>query len=195
MIEPSYPIKIPSPVRFLLLAPAEERPVEFIKSTDDVSDLKGYYSLRDHGYSAILDRSKDLSVRPANFLELLPVNSPISLNSVDVWVKLEGEHREQLYSLIFDLEEWSFLKKEDREEIEKRIQRNMYDIVKCVSEKRYARAEYIAESLAALFSIVFDLGRAEKTRRELRRSNLRLFALFYAILIVALIAIVAVRGI
>lgn len=104
------PIKIASPVRLAVVAPGKPWPIALISSDDEVSDLLGFYSIRESGLGlSEYDRPK------GNILDLILKNYGLGSVSrprfgvTDLWEGndegLPDNQKRRLFSIVFDLKD------------------------------------------------------------------------------------------
>lgn len=98
------PLRVDSPVRFAVIGPGKPYPTVILATDTGISDLVGYYSLRELGMQSLLSLETryepDLIGRLFSFGERSEKNVQAPIGSVDVWIADSDNGREQLYSLV-----------------------------------------------------------------------------------------------
>ena len=104
------PIKIASPVRLAVVAPGKPWPEALISSDDEISDLLGFYSIRESGLG--LDQYDKPRNSPIDALMKLYGFGPITrprFGVTDFWEgdtsDRETSEKRRLFSIVFDLQD------------------------------------------------------------------------------------------
>jgi hypothetical protein len=165
-------IKIKSPTRFALVGPGLPTPSIIIASSDDVSDLAGYYSIREAGFSDVMDFGPTSRGTILDRLLRVPIDSEKMgrrYGAVDVWIK--GKERNELYSLIFDQGQFQYSAASIIDEFADKLRNQITRVVEAYSRNDMAEVQYVGQMLSTFMSLVLDRI-AYRRRRQQRREKL-----------------------
>lgn len=171
MLEPALKaVKVDSPVRFAIIGPGLPTPKVILFSGEQVSDLIGYYSIKEAGLHDVVfssaPRSTSLFRAIFNRSEFEPY-----LN-FDYWVPSEDGDREQLYSMIISLPRNSRLASRLLSEFSFEMQAQVGRAVKAFHEKRHEEVVYVGQMLATFVALFASRVHQEDESRLLRRQFL-----------------------
>jgi len=103
------PIKINSPIRLAVVAPGKPWPEILIASDEEVSDLQGYYSIRESGLDIAEDRLRFDPIR--RLLEIYGLAKVVRprFGVTDFWEEDDNDGspvaKRRLFSIVFDLKD------------------------------------------------------------------------------------------
>lgn len=169
------PITVESPARFAVLGAGTPAPRVLAASSDSVSDLIGYFSLREAGLDMIVEGAYQFEpYRPSNILfsaftsndKVKPVDRYLA---IDAYVRPPGEERAKLYSLIIDRSGIPHAKLAALDEFSEKVGEQVARLALSFESGNEDEAVYVSQMLATL--VAFLLDRIDRESRLIDRKH------------------------
>jgi hypothetical protein len=188
-------VRVDSPVRFAVIGPGKPYPAVIIATDQGVSDLVGYYSLRELGMQKLLEQegSSEGHFFPElfRFAKSSDRESQAPIGSIDIWTNqssdLAASDREKLFSLVVQSNAVQDGQLIVPQEVQKGLENQLRSIANAYKTEDIDAVRYAGQILTTILGLI----EKQTTLRFERRVNFAR-ALFVPIaLITALMAIVA----
>jgi hypothetical protein len=163
------------------VGPGLPTPSIIIASSDDVSDLAGYYSIREAGFGDVMDFGPAPRRTIFDSFLKVPIDSEIAgrrYSSVDVWIKGDKD-RSELYSLIFDHGRLQYSASEIVHDFADKLRDQITRLVEAYSRKDFDEVQYVGQMLSTFMSLVSDRIEYRRRQRQRRERLLGGIMLFY----------------
>jgi hypothetical protein len=166
------PVVTKSPSRFAVIGPGLPEPKLLIASGEDISDLIGYYSIREAGLESVFP-SEPASGSPV-LLDVfggkrIRARSPYI--AFDLWSDDDdGRGRSQLYSLVIDARDMPAFTGQIVGEFEQKLLEQLSRVVKAANAGSVDEVRYVGQMLSTFINLVVERLGFEQKRRE-RRAN------------------------
>lgn len=193
--EPMEAVLVKSPTRFALLAPGLPNPKVLMASGDDVSDLLGYYSIREAGLEGVLpDEGEHYRASYFDVFAPRPTRRGPPYLALDLWQRAEGRERDELYSLIIDTRDLPLVSKEILGQFEEKILDQMDRAIVALRRRERDELRYVANIFSTFISMFVQRLEFENLRQANRAKLLRNFLVLYLGVAAGLLGIFAVSG-
>lgn len=190
--EPWRTVLVKSPIRFALLAPGLPSPKVLITSGEDISDLVGYYSIREAGLEGVLPDETDIQVfTPFNLFIERPSRKGPPYIAVDCWTAAHTGEREELYSLVIDSSDLPLVSKDIIGRFEAEISTQLQRAINAIKKNDQNELRYVANIFSTFIVMLVQRMQYENDRIEKRSKFYRDFMRLYLFILVAFITIAA----
>ena len=173
-----------TPTRFVVVGPGAPQPKMLIASGEDISDLVGFYSIREAGLDKIVTDNyapRTTSIL-APFLKQDEPSGPPYV-SVDIWEQAPGVSRKQYYSLIMDARNLPGDSKKIVDRYRGELQDLLVRLVDAVKKNDIPDVEYVAQMLATFITLLAETLQQSSSSRKARQ---RLYSFVLAFYIAAM---------
>lgn len=184
--EPWRTVLVKSPIRFSLLAPGVPSPKVLITSGEDISDLIGYYSIREAGLEGVLPNETDHpALSPLNLLIERPSRKGPPYIAVDYWAASNESERDELYSLIIDSSDLPLVSKEVIGKFELEIRAQLERAITAIRINDQDELRYVANIFSTFIVMLVQRMQYENDRVERKSKAYREFLRWYLFVILA----------
>ncbi|PHR19099.1 MAG: hypothetical protein COA41_07835 [Sphingopyxis sp.] len=166
-------INLESPARFAVIGAGSPSPKVLAASSDSISDLVGYFSLREAGLDQIVVSSYDYHNRNrSSFLNFFVRDDERTIDrylAIDAYVQHPSVERLKLYSLIIDRSGIPYSKLAALDEFSQKIEDQIERLAISFESGNEEDAIYVAQMLATLVAFLLDQIEVENRIRDRRR--------------------------
>lgn len=164
------PVIVDAPARFAVLAPGAPTPKVIVASGDQISDLVGFYSLREAGLENVVRPRRDLSASINPFFSAFSSDVIDNYLTFDIWMRdNEEDSRERLYSLIIHNPGFSRSAIRAIGNIHDPLSAQLQRIVNAYVRSDRDELTYVGQMIATFVSYLVDRLNYEGKRLQLRR--------------------------